>query len=343
MPNRCSRIKQIKYCRPIKIFIVVTFLILCTAILSACGADSPLVYILGKDIPNFVDKTKDQKEPATLSGEYLFLYMEESDRYSKKPGKDKDRVLLKNSSTGQVDTIFEGNMPIVRNYGFILPEVHKVLFTTEGEIGSKDSSVTYICVYDYQKHELLLKVVAMDERKYPSERYTYSGGSLLSNVILCAHNTSICTRIKYDKKGVDHYLFDYHIIDINTGVRKEIDEETFRKLKAESEMENAVRYESSRHGKKIKLFSVYQYHDRIRENPKPKYNGIYINDGKNNIRISRIDGYELLKSKPIWVDDDRKVIIGKYLVDIEGKQKTSVLTDKGMADAQLLYAVPISK
>ena len=300
--------------RRVKI-LVVAILAIFLGLLPACGADSPLVYVFGKDIENFVDRTADQKESAKLKGEYLFLYLQKPDRFVERgSSEDKVRLFLKDSLTGQVETVFEGKLGTEIKYGFILPKAHIILFTLE-DWRSKDDNM-YMYTYNYQENVLLQqKIRIFEPKKYTNEPLWVGGGVFLDTVDLCLNNTSLCTRIKYGQNEKGYYCFDFNVIDIKTGVRKTIDEQTYRRLATESHMGSAVRYESVKNGKKIKLFSVYQYNDRIRENPKPKYNGIYINDGKNNIRISRLDGYELLKSKPVWVENDTKVIIGCYLLE----------------------------
>lgn len=321
--------------RPLRIFASGAALVL-LCLLPACGADSPLVHIFGKDIENFVDKTVDQKEPAKLNGEYLFLYLQKPDHFVERgSSEDKVRLCLKNSAAGQVKTVFHGNLANRIEYGFIDSGRSRVLFTIKNWGGSQDRN-TYLYVYDYEKNLIFQNRIPVLEPKKYTNQPVGADGVFLDGIDLCENNTSVCTRIQYGQNEKGSYRWDFNLIDIKTGIRKTIDEETYRRLATESHLNSGVRYESIKHGKKIELFSVYQYHDRIKENPKPKYNGIYINDGKNNIRISRLDGYELLKSKPIWIEDDKKVIMGRYLVDIEGRQKAVTIIN-----GQMLYAVQV--
>ncbi len=314
------------------------------ALTTGCGPCSPLVDIYGKDIENFVDRTPDQKEPATLAGNYLFLYLVEppySPKYLTEPpyspkqegNEPRVRLLLKNSADGRTQTIFEGRRANDIEYGVVLPERRTVVFSLRDWLSTDKN--TYLYLYDYEKRKLLLKIMALEYDRFKDK--TIRGGLIsLDDVILVEQATSICTQIRYEKDEPSHFAYAYHIIDIKTGERRSIDAKTFKRLEAEGQAYNGVKYESVRDGEKLKLFSVYQYHDIIRENPKRKYNGIYINDGKNNIRISRLDGMELLKSHPIWVDNDRKIILGRYLLDVEGKQKTTTLID-----GKMLYAAEV--
>lgn len=317
--------------RLLKIFAFVISLFI-AASMSACGPNSPLVFILGKDMPNFVDKTTDQKEPAKLTGEYLFLYLDQPKGYVERKGpKDKIYLRLKNSKTGEVKTIFEGHSSYRIEHAFILPETRTIVFTWQDRRFYDDK--VYVTAYNYEKNETLGETLIWEHGKYWKPPHYLS--AFLDGVDLCQNNTSLCIRTEYKRNPGDaKYSWDFYTVNIKTGVRQSIDEETYRKLLLESHMNSAARYESWKHGKRVELFYVFQYHDRIRENPKPKYNGIYIKDGKYNIRISRLEpDPEILTSTPVWVDDDRKVIIGRYLVDIEGKQRATSITDGRMLNA----------
>ena len=72
------------------------------------------------------------------------------------------------------------------------------------------------------------------------------------------------------------------------------------------------------------LFSIYPYSDYLPANYKHKYNGTYINDGVNNIRISKMKTYS---GNPIWLEDGKYVIYGSYIFDTSGKMKEIKISD----------------
>jgi len=78
-----------------------------------------------------------------------------------------------------------------------------------------------------------------------------------------------------------------------------------------------------------RLYSIYLYEGPLslhNSYHKPKYAGIYIDDGKYNIRVSKV--YREL-GPSFWFEDERYVIAGAYVYDTSGTLLERQIVDEG--------------
>jgi hypothetical protein len=152
------------------------------------------------------------------------------------------RLLMKNSATGKVKTIHDGRMGIHIDHGFILPEIHTVMYTWEDWLSDDGDGKVYLCACNYEKDVFLRDKILIFEPKKYSNKPPYLGGPSLDGIDLCDNNTSLCTRIRYEKAAVRDCAWDFNIIHLKTGDRRTVDETKYRELVTNSHSNSPVRY-----------------------------------------------------------------------------------------------------
>ena len=119
----------------------------------------------------------------------------------------------------------------------------------------------------------------------------------------------------------------YLRLNIQTNIVEEISDVIYNE---ETDKLKNLRHSSSTFisdTKELKLFFIFPYSDYLPSNYKRKYNGTYIYDGQNNIRISKKnDGYALT-TPTFWLNDGNYVIKGGYIYDTSGKTNETKVID----------------
>ena len=290
--------------------------------------NSPLVNIVGKDLNNFIDMTKHQKDTLALSGNYQLLYLRKTHEEYEKPDDkgDKAFLILEDIETNKKEILFEGHLGYDIDYAFFVPHEKSVLFTLENARKSEDK--TYLYKYDLLKKMVILKYVLLDKSKYKDPDIFLGGIAYILELHFNENGQEFYLKVNHQKSSGEFGLYDYFIFDLGYGSKTKISSQKFEKLKNSIESNHTYGYSYLIEKRNLRLFAIIPHSDYSPSNYKHKYNGVYVNDGKNNIRISRINGYEIMGgSPPIWIEGGSKIISGGYLFDVEGVHREQKLVD----------------
>ena len=112
------------------------------------------------------------------------------------------------------------------------------------------------------------------------------------------------------------------MLNINTGKVESISEDQYREI-LNNNPQDPFTFVSN--DITLRLFSIAPFSNYLPANFKHRYNGIYINDGTNNTRISRKITH--LGANIIWLRDGKYVVSGSYIYDTSGRLKETKLID----------------
>jgi hypothetical protein len=279
--------------------------------------------LVGKELPNFIDKTGNQKDFVSIENDYLILYYKNySDQY-KFPGDNGDRssLILLNSSNHKREIIFDGHLGNLIEYAFFDPKEDIILFTWRNCRELKDT--TFIYQYDLNTKKVVAKNILLVEEDYKNPHIFLGGTVFISEVFFA--NENLYYKVRYQNDSSYNYYDDYFEYNGKIKGTNKINEKEYKKSLLSSGQNNLFQFKTD--SLKLKLFIIEPHSDYLPNNYKHKYNGIYINDNKNNIRISNLNGYDFMESNPIWIENGRKIFWGSYLFDTSGNKKELEIVD----------------
>ena len=290
---------------------------LCTSSLMSCltygRPDSLFVNVVGRDLENFVEYEKTGKIPIN-SMDYTVIYLKRTSVEMGpplKPTRGKylvKHLILRRIADGSEKTIYiEENNASIQEEAIVDKDNHRLFYIIQERDDDFNGKLSLV-VYDLENMRVLDKIVILEGR-YNSHIYDIFFDETMSNLFL-----RIMT--SYDQKLVS--------INIDLSDVTEITKEQYEEVKADLNIpKDDYTYTSG--GITMKLFSIFPYSDYLPANYKHKYNGLYINDGLNNIRISEEDNY--LISSNFWIEDGRYVIRGSSIYDTSGRMKEAEIAD----------------
>ncbi|MCL2129931.1 MAG: oligogalacturonate lyase family protein [Treponema sp.] len=265
--------------------------------------NSKLVNIVGKNLKNFIEYEK--TGTASLENlDYTIVFF-------KNTFVEKDREPF-----GKGDYLY--SYLIIRTLSnesgeFIIDEGN---YNDEIIIDEKNNRLFYISK-DFDKHNCHFNI-------FNYKAYQNEGRILITN------NSTLIHRMVYDNinENVLFYGFDgknnfYLKLDLNTKDIIGITEGQY-----EEESKNFPRHINTSYvsgQKNLELFTIIPNSDFLPANYKHKFTGIYINDGKNNIRILKNGFY--ITTPVYWLMDGKFVIFNKYLIDTSGKINEAIIAD----------------
>jgi hypothetical protein len=280
--------------------------------------NSPFVDIVGRDLDNFVEYEKEGT--ASIDGKgYTIVYFKKT--YDKGDG---SYLFLKKLSDKSEKLIFQGNLGHEIEFVFINKNLNHLYYTFVDIRNDFDKA--YLVTYDLNKMEIISKTVIMDEKKYDKGQFL-GGGGYIDRCIYDENQNRIFIKIYYNLEDSLYYDGkDFISYDINTGIVKEISENEYNALLVSLRIpEDSFSYISGNVIKK--LFIISPYSDYLPANYKNKYNGIYIYDGKNNIRISKLHDYSFYSAPVNWIENSDFIIWDSYLFGTSGKLKENKIVD----------------
>jgi len=300
----------------------------CTGILYSCfiygRPDSFSVNFVGMDLDNFVEYEKTEEIPIT-NMDYTIIYLKKTlveMGPPDKPTKGRYQVsylaLRKISGGSEEITIQEGNEI---EEAIVDKENQRLFYTFRERKDGADKD--YLVVYDLENTRIVNIIMVLDTINYEREHWALSG-AYISRVVFNDAGNKIVFQVNYHLDTVYYEGRDYLSLDVNTGEVKEISKNEYNEVLDYLNIpESRFTYVSQDTEKK--LFFIYPYSDYLPANYKHKYNGIYINDGSGNIRISKEKTY--IGGPVLWLEDGRYVICGSYLFDTSGKMKEVRIAD----------------
>jgi len=292
--------------------------------------DSIFVNFVGKNLDSFLEY-KQSEIVSVEDNDLTLIYQRKTyDQYNAYPNLggannpgDNSYLMIKKINENTEQIIFQGNLGHEIKFVFI-DEINNCLYYTLRDI-RKDSNIYYLIYFDLIKMQEISKFIVIDIEKYknPNQTSYLSGGFIDNGVFDHINNKILFTIHFYNANGTNGN--DYISLDINTGRIDEISENTYKDiLEYLNICESSFTY-SSKEGEK-KLFVIAPYSDYLPANYKHKYNGLYIYDGVNNIRISKLK-ISYSTNNPIWFDDGQYVFYGSYLFDTSGRKKEAKIVD----------------
>ena len=320
----------------IKYFRNIITLLICTIFFSSCliygRPESIFVNFVGRDLENFVEHKKTGIIPIEDIN-YTMVYIKR-DFIMMGPPETRTRgdylvsyLTLKKISDDSEEIIFtkkHGIDPGSINRVIVDKENHRLLFTVEENING--SRGEYLYIYDLINKQIINKMLILDRNKYKREDLFLSGAYISG--MSYDYNNKLLFQVNFNLDTVYYEGRNYFSLNINTGEVYEISEDQYKEiLTLLSIPESPYTYISNEIT--MKLFSIVPFSDYLPANFKHKYNGIYINDGTNNIRISRRTRH--LERNVIWLENGKYVVNGSYLFDTSGR-----LNELKLADGEIL-------
>ena len=287
--------------------------------------ESIFVNFVGRDIENFVEYKKEGKisiENMNLNIIYrknILVEMGPPERPTK--GKYQiSHLVLRNLLTSEEIIIHER---IVVEKLLLDINNKQILYTFKER--QRNSNLNYLIIYDLENKNIIDKIMILDDIKYKNEDLWLGGGGYISKMFFDERNNFIVFVFNYRTNGVKYDGYDYYLLNLNSREVVEILENEYKEIINTLEIsENNFIYNYD--GNTKHLFSIFPYSNYLPDNYKHKYNGTYINDGINNIRISKIEtsysGYS-----PLWLENGQYVIYGSYIFDTSGKRKEVKIID----------------
>jgi len=290
----------------ILLFVFIGVLLLCVFIFSG-SPDSPLVDIVGQDL-NFVEykKTGTVSIPKRIS---TIIYFKKTSDLYKEAGDsgDKSYLILKELSDGTEKIIFQGNLGHQIQKA-ILDKENQLIFYTSVD-WRDDLDNTYMITFSLETMQIVNKLLIVE--------WSETHVEYLSEMIFDEANRNILFRIYYRLDPMDFDSFDYKYLSYNIHTKKitTVSKTHFYERVVDINNKTTFVFEDDDYEKH--LFSIFPEHSFLLNNYKTKYNGFYLNDGTENIRLTKDER----ETGPaiIWLDDGKYVITGPYLYDTSGK------------------------
>jgi len=302
--------------RKIRWIIFLLSFIICVFIITSCFTygrpESIFVNFVGRELNNF--KEFDRTNGITIVNLDIKIIYIKRDFIQMEPPEVRTRgdylvthLTIKDLSNDSEEiTIFSKNHginPGTINRAIIDKENQLLYFTVDENIDNLRGEFLYI--YDLINRQILSRVLILNRER----------GAFITNVIFDKMNSKILFQI-----GRNYISFD-----TNSGEMEEITQDEYKNILEYLNIpENNFTYTTT-DNITMRIFTIIPYSDYLPANFKHKYNGTYINDGNNNIRISGNTNY--LTRNIFWLEDGKYVINGSYIFDTSGRMNEVKVID----------------
>jgi len=266
------------------------------------------------EVENFVEYEKDGTVELPDGISTIIYFKRTYDAYTEagKPG-DESYLIAKNLADETETIILQGDLGIEIRHA-VVDEENRRFFYTYWDV-RRDIGRLHLVAYD---------LAAMREIKKSPFFSESAGVALLMGMELDEADSGKLRLEVIEDSGPPKFdgKWKYLLYDLET-------EETEVIAQGISDTEHYAASEKQDVTKEF--FEVYYYDgppDFHNAYYKPEYAGIYINDGTNNIRISKNCN---ATGRTFWLEDGAYVISGSYLYDTSGK-----LFERKIADGEIL-------
>jgi hypothetical protein len=302
--------------RKIILIVISLIFIICAFIITSCFTygrpDSIFVNFVGRDLDNL--KEFDRINGITISNMNLKIVYIKREFIEMGPPETRTRGnylvthltikhLYNDSEEITIFTKKHGINPGTINRVIIDKENQRLFFTVDENVDSIRGE--YLYFYDLVNNQILNRILILNRER----------GAFISNVIFDKINNKIFFEIGRNYISLD--IISGNIEEITQNVYKDI-------LEYLNIIENNFTYTTT-DNITMRIFTIIPFSDYLPANFKHKYNGTYINDGKNNIRISRNTNY--LTRNIFWLEDGKYVLNGSYLFDTSGRMNEVKVID----------------
>jgi hypothetical protein len=318
------------------IFIIIFSIIgiICVFFIAACltygRPNSIFVNIVGRNLDNFIEFDRTNKV-LIEDFNYTIIYIKKN-FIEMGPPETRTRgnylvshLTLRNMQNSSEEIIFtkkHGIDPGSINKVIVDKNNNRLFFTVEENISG--SRGEYLYIYDLINMQIVNKILILDRANFQREDWLLSG-AYISNEIFYEINGKMYFQINFNLDTVYYEGRKYISVCINTGEIEEISHDMYNNILEKLNVPE-ISFSYFQEDREIKFFVIYPFSDYLPANYKHKYNGIYIYDGINNIRISKLDiGYT--SNRPIWLRRGEYVIFGSYLFDTSGRLAEIKLVD----------------
>ena len=307
--------------------LLVLVIILSTIILNSCFTygrpESIFVNFVGRDLENFVEYEK-TGQISIQNMDYSIVYVRRSmvemgppERQSRGMYQVSSLVLGKLIDNKEEIIIHEGSVERA-----VVDKENQLLFFLYRE-RIDDSYRYYLAIYNLVTMQVVNRIMILDTIKYNRDEWFLSGG-YISAIIFDNYQNKLLFQVNFNLDTVYYEGRDYLSLNINSGQIDEILEDQYKEsINSLNIPESQFSYVSN--GNTMRLFSIVPFSDYLPANYKHKYNGVYINDGANNIRISKKNIH--LDSNAIWLEDGKYVVNGSYIYDTSGRMYEVKIAD----------------
>ena len=266
------------------------------------------------EVENFVEYEKNGtvKIPGGISTIIYFKKTYDAYTEANKPG-DESYFIVKNLADETETIILQGNLGIEIDH-VVVDEENRRLYYTLWDV-RKDIGRLHLVAYDLADMREIKKSPFFSES---------AGVALLMSMTLDEADPGKLRLEVIEDSGPPKFngKWKYLLYDLETEETEVIAQEI-------SNTEHYAAFEKQNVTKEF--FDVYYYDgppDFHNAYYKPEYAGIYINDGTNNIRISKNRN---ATGRTFWLEDGAYVVSGSYLYDTSGK-----MLERKIADGEVL-------
>lgn len=292
------------------------FIFLCSINFISCftygSPDSIFVNFVGMDLENYV---KYEKKGNIYIGnmDYKIIYIKETLVEMGPPEKQakgmyqRQHLIVKKMIDGSEEIIFsEGNNMGIQEKAIVDKDNHKLFYIFKETEYKPLKYKMYLGTYDLKNNQIMEEIMILENKEYIS----------INELFFDNINNNLLFKVNFGK--------EYFILNIDSSKIDKISEKQYEQIIGNMNIsENNRSYISD--GITMKFFSISPFSDYLPANYKHKYNGIYINDGTNNIHISKVETY--LLSPILWLEGGKYFIQGSYLFDTSGKMKEVKIAD----------------
>jgi hypothetical protein len=289
--------------------------------------NSILVNLIGKNLDNFVEYKK-TGNVSIFDKNLTIIYQKDIMVEMGPPEKQKkgkyqiSYLVLGQLTENQKEYIIHEN--IIANKVIVDKENKRLFYTFKDR--SVGSYKNYLIVFDLATMQIINNILILDDIKYKSEFLSVSD---ISEVLFDNIHNKILFQINHYHNIIYLKGKDYISFDIETRKMEDISEKIYNETLNNPNITKSPFSYMSDEGIK-KLFFIYPYSDYLPANYKHKYTGTYVNDGLNNIRISKLTSYSA--NDVFWLENGQYVIYGSYIYATSGKiNETKIIDGKVLA------------
>jgi hypothetical protein len=280
-----------------------------------------MVNIVGRRLPNFTEYERTgEVSLSDLNISAVIYFRKTHDLYTRAnaPG-DESYLVHRNLADGTETIIFEGNLGHDIMYAFVDEGNQRLLYTFRNIRGG-ESRYTYLVVYDLQTHREINRIQMLDADAYDyrNEGHFLGAVAFVSYVMLDEGTGQIIFVVRYKEDSAYFNAEEYFSLDADTGILTAISARAYEEVYTAHFEQRGER----------SFFAVYPYSDRLYDNYRPRYNGLYVNDGERNIRVStRPFSATDIAYTTIWLNNGSYVINGSYVYDATGRKHEMMIVN----------------
>ena len=290
------------------------FVLLCIIVITNIffgNPNSERVNIIGRNLQNFVEYEK--IDAVCISNIDISMIV-----CFRRTHGDKSYLTLRNLYNDSDETVFIGHHGNFIDYVFFDINNSKFVYTLRDI--RRNRRRTYLVTYDLETMKEINSFILADSSEYRNERTGRLSGILFDEV-----HSKMYFGIRYDSNFYDSS--DFFSIEVLTGEIEQISLDMYLEIRDNPGIHRNSNFFVSDDITK-ELFFISPNSVFLSSNFKHKYNGTYINDGSNNVRISTSPiALNNRLSKVFWIQNGKYVIFGSHIYDTSGKKRAIRIAD----------------